>query len=188
MRSEEKAIAREQQPAALGADARAGRIDGSAGPAAAAVEKMNVAEEVGPGPVQFLVTLRVALRLDDPAQVEPGANHLVEAHVYAAQQALHLLPGPQRGLVNVAVGRLRNDLRAVDPGDAVVPRDDQLRADALDFDFAEPAAHAQGLDRQPLALAGGLRDIAGGGQLAAIEVAHDLLAARASAMSARNTA
>jgi len=55
-----------------------------------------------------------------------------------------------------------------------VPRDHELGGVALDFDVASTLPHAQGLDRQQLAATRMLRHVGRGGQMVAIEIAHDL--------------
>ena len=88
-----------------------------------------------------------------------------------ANNAAHLLESVAAAVINAAGFDLGHGLGTMDPGDAVVPGDDQLLADPLDLHFTLAAADAQGLDRQQLALAGRLGDVARGGQLAAVEVA-----------------
>ncbi len=93
-----------------------------------------------------------------------------------SEQTANLLEGVQGGVVDAAVAVPGNDLRTMAPGDVVVPGDDQLLADALDLDLAHAAADAQGLDCQQLSFAGGLRDVACGRHLLAVEIADDLAA------------
>ena len=175
-RSVTRAMALMMMPRPVGADARAGRVDRAGAAFGQAVgEERDVAVEVGAGAIEFLVALRGPFVVDDAAQVEPRADHLVEADVDAGEQATHLLEGAG------GADRTRRRCAAaertwatVDPGDAVVPGDDQLLADPLDLHLAPAAPDAQGLDRQQLSVAGRLGDVAGGGQVAAVEVANDL--------------
>ncbi len=139
-------------------------------------QKMDVLEEVGPCAVQLLVALRGPFLLDDPAQVQPRADHLVEPDVDAAQQRANLLQGVQRGVVYAVVATAGDYLRTMAPRDVIVPGDDQLLADPFDLDFANATADAQGLDRQQLSFARRLGDIACGRHFLAIELADDLAA------------
>ncbi len=139
-------------------------------------KEIDVPVVIRAGPVQFLITLRGPLIRDDPAQIEPGTNHLVPADPNAAQQRTDPLEGVDGVLVHARPVALRDDLRTMDPRDVVVPSDHELLADALDLHLAHALPHAQGLDRQQLALARRLRDVARGRHFAAVKLADDLTA------------
>ena len=138
---------------------------------------MNIAKKVGPCPVEFLVSLHRPVVVDDPAQVEPRADHLVEADVDAAEGPAHFLQSAQASVIDGSVLGLRHGFRAMDPGNAVMPGDDQFFADPLDFHFSAALSHAEGLDGQQFSPARRLGDVAGCRQFGAVEIAHDLPAA-----------
>ncbi len=101
---------------------------------------------------------------------------MLETDVDAGEQRPHLLEGIDAAVIHAPGLDLGHGLGTMDPGDAVVPGDDQLLVDALNLHFALAAAHTHGLDRQQFSLARRLRDVTRGGHLAAVELADDLAA------------
>jgi len=142
----------------------------------AADTKGEIAIEIGPRPIELLVPLGVPLRADDVAQVEPGANHFVVAHVALGQHLAHLLEGDQRTGVNAVRQRIGKQVGGVDPRRPRVLGHHQLLAVPVNPHLAAAAADAQGFDGQLFAFAGRLGDVAGSRQLVAVKVFDDAAA------------
>ena len=144
----------------------------------AASQELNPLEEVRCARLSSLYRCAPPSSIDDPAQVEPGANDAIEPQAQLRQQPAHPRQRADGLVVDAGHPVAGSHVGAVDPGKCAVGDPDDLITEPLDLDLALALADAQGLDRQQFPLARGLENVRGRGELVPVEFLDDLLASR----------
>src|ERR1035441_695041 len=91
----------------------------------------DVAVEVRPGVVQFLIPLALQPRLGDAAQVKPGADDARETAASLGQRGTQTPERIQCLGIKSRQCAIRLDAGAIDPADAVVGNRERVRAEPL---------------------------------------------------------
>src|ERR1035437_3023010 len=93
--------------------------------------KANVAVEIRPGVVQFLIPLALQPRLGDAAQVKPSADDAREAAARLSQRGTQTPERIQSLGIDSRQCAIWLDAGAIDPADAVVGTRERVRAEPL---------------------------------------------------------